>query len=251
MKNGTRKSQKKSPIKNNTMETLNTTRHIDILNPDMISDLRIDVIGCGATGSKIALSLAKLGITNIHCWDFDTVESHNIPNQVYTLQDVGKLKVEALQRIIKEATGTTTITAHNEKVDGTQELGDIVFLLTDTMSSRKEIWEAGLKYKMRTSLLIETRMGKDAGMIYTLNPNSIGHIKEWENTLYEDQEAEVSSCGSTISVGPTADIVSGYAVWQFMRWFQIEKKEADDTLENEIIFSLRSTYTMSRQFNTY
>lgn len=73
-----------------------------------------------------------------------------------------------------------------KKVDGSQELGDIVFLLTDTMSSRKEIWNAGLRYKMRTSLLIETRMEKDAGMIYTLKSQQTRHIKDWEKTLYED-----------------------------------------------------------------
>lgn len=39
------------------MATINTMRHIDIFNPDMVDDIRIDVIGCGATGSKIALSL--------------------------------------------------------------------------------------------------------------------------------------------------------------------------------------------------
>lgn len=230
------------------MAQINPIRHIDILNPDDIMDMRFDIIGCGATGSKVALSLAKLGIKNIHCWDDDIVEEHNIPNQAFALSDIGKPKVEALKRVILEATGCT-ITTHNERVNGTQELGDIVFLLTDTMASRKEIWEKSLKYSFTTSLMIETRMGKDNGRIYTIVPSSPDHIRHWEGTLYEDQAAEVSSCGSTISVGPTADIVSGYAVWQFLIWYAIEKKGKDAKIENEIIFALQPQMLMASQFS--
>ena len=43
----------------------------------------IHIIGCGATGSWVALMLAKMGISNITCWDFDKVEEHNLPNQFF------------------------------------------------------------------------------------------------------------------------------------------------------------------------
>lgn len=229
------------------MAQINPIRHIDILNPDEITDLRFDIIGCGATGSKIALSLAKLGIKNIHCWDFDIVEEHNIPNQIFFQEDIGKLKVDALQRIIFAATGSK-ITPHAEKVDGTQELGDIVFLLTDTMESRKQIWDNTLKYSLSTSLMIETRMGKDNGRIYTIIPTDPTHVKKWEETLYDSHVVELSSCGTTISVGPTADIVAGYAVWQFLIWYAIEKKGKEGSIENEIIFSLQPLMHISQTF---
>jgi molybdopterin/thiamine biosynthesis adenylyltransferase len=221
-------------------------RHLSVFSPHAFGQRRVDVIGCGATGSRIVLSLAKLGVENIHVWDFDQVEEHNIPNQAFGITDIGLNKAIALAALVKAATGTD-IAVHEEKVDGSQQLGEVVFLLTDTMLSRKEIWSGALKYKLRTNILIETRMGADSGRVYSLNPNRPGQIKAYEETLYADEEAEVSACGASVSVGPTAETVSGLAVWQLIRWFSIEQG-GDDELDNEIIFSLRPMMTISRKF---
>lgn len=222
---------------------IDTLRHIEVFSPDTFGDQRIDLVGVGATGSKIALELAKLGVRNIHVWDFDEVEAHNIPNQVYGQNHIGELKVEALQKIIEEQTGTL-VAVHPEKVDGSQHLGDVVFLLTDTMSSRQEIWKSGLRYKPYVKLLIETRMGSNNGRVYALNPSNPAHVKGWEATLYSDDVAEVSACGESITVGSTAGVVSGMAVWQLIRWHQREEqlklgKSHKDEIENELIFSLQ------------
>ena len=239
-------------------------RHISVFPPHAFGARRVDVIGCGATGSRVLPSLANLRVENIHAWDFDRVEEHNLANQVFRLKidpslpdgeplpdgtpntDVGLLKVEALKHIVLGKTGVA-IQSHAEKADGSQPLGEVVFLLTDTMSSRKEIWEKGLKFKLQTRLAVETRMGADNGRIYALNPNLLDHIRAWEEAWYPDEEAEVSACGASISVGPTAEIIAGLAVWQMVRWFAVEEG-GEDALDNEIIFGLRSTNAISRQF---
>lgn len=221
------------------------TRHLSVFNPIEFGRTRVDVIGCGATGSRIALSLAKLGVMNLHIWDFDKVEDHNLANQIYGMEHVGMFKGDALRSEIAHMTGEE-VTFHNEKVDGTQSLGDIVFLLTDTMKSRKEIWN-GLKFKMKTKLIIETRMGADSGRIYTVNPNRPTHVKPYEATLYDDTETEVSLCGTSISVGPTAELISSMAVWQMIRWFSL-LNGADDDLENELLISTRPMMVLSRGF---
>jgi molybdopterin/thiamine biosynthesis adenylyltransferase len=219
---------------------------MSVFSPDAFGKRRVDVIGAGATGSRIVLSLAKLGITNLHVWDFDQIEEHNIANQVYGLGDVGALKVEALQSIV-EADTRTVIEIYPERVDGSQGFGEIVFLLPDTMAARKEIWEKAIKFKLRTHLMIETRMGADTGRIYTINPSKPSHITEWEKTLYGDDEAEVSACGAPVTVGPTAEIISGLAVWQLIKWFAIEQGK-EVSLDNEIIFSLQPMVILTRNF---
>ena len=229
------------------MNNVDITRHVEVFSRDAFGNKRIDVIGAGATGSRIVLSLAKLGLENIHVWDFDVVEAHNIANQAYDQKHIGKLKVDALAEVVKEATGLK-IHTHNERVDGSQTLGDVVFVLTDTMASRKEIWNKGIRYKIRTKLMIETRMGADEGRCYTVNPSKPGQVKGWEGTLYEDAKAVVSACGTSITVGPTAEFLSGLAVWQFIRWQAIQSGK-EDTLDNEIIFGLRPLYTMTRNFD--
>lgn len=221
-------------------------RHLSVFSPAAFGSRRVDIIGCGATGSRIALSLAKLGVENIHLWDFDIVEEHNIANQAFGLEHVGLLKVGALASIIKVQAGAS-VTTHAERMDGSQTLGEIVFLLTDTMSSRREIWDRALRFKPGVKLLVETRMGADSGRVYSLQPYRPGHIKAWEQTLCDDSEAEVSACGASISVGPTAEIISGLAVWQMVRWFAIENG-GEDELDNEILFGLRSMMTITRKF---
>lgn len=231
-------------------------RHAQVFSRDSFGNRRIDVIGAGASGSRIVLSLAKLGLENIHVWDFDKVEAHNIANQAYSQADIGRPKVEALRDLVKQHTGLT-IEIHNERVDGSQELGEIVFLLTDTMASRQEIWKSGIRYKKRTKLMIETRMGSDVGRVYTVDPNKPVQVRGWEGTLYSDDVAEVSACGTSISVGPTAEFLSGLAVWQLIRWYAIEKsldtvepqaEKSEDALDHEILFGLRPVFFMNRQF---
>lgn len=222
-------------------------RHMDVFSPDAFGKKRIDVIGAGATGSRVVLELAKLGIQNIHVWDFDKVERHNIANQIFGEKDIGKQKVDALKKFVKANTGTE-ITTHDERVDGSQKLGEIVFVLTDTMSSRKEIWNKGLKYKLNTKLVIETRMGADQGRVYVVNPCKPAHIKGWESTLYDDKVAEVSACGASISVGATAGFTASLAVFQLIRWFAIERGSDTDELDQEIVFGLRPMVILTRSF---
>lgn len=225
---------------------IDSTRHRSVFSPDKFGDkARVDIIGCGATGSRIALSLAKLGIKNLHLWDFDIVEPHNLANQAYTLEDVGSPKVSALAAHIFAATGEWP-TQHNEPVTAKTQLGNIVFLLTDTMKSRKEIWQGAIRFKLHIKLMVETRMGAEEGRIYSISPTKMDEIKLWESTLCEDSEAAVSECGTSISVGPTAEIISGMAVWQFIRWYNVEINKGQDELDKEIIFNLRPTLIMNR-----
>ena len=101
---------------------------------------------------------------------------------------------------------------------------------------------------MSTNIVVETRMGKDAGRVYLFNPNLPNHIKKWEETLYEDKEAEVSACGTSISVGPTADMVNGIAVWQLIKQLNF-KIQGGVQAENEVIFGIYpNVMLLSRYF---
>ena len=218
-------------------ETLvDTVRHATVFSQSEFDNTRVDVIGCGATGSRIAMSLAKLGILNLHLWDFDVVEGHNIANQIFGLPDIGRPKVEALGARILADTGLQA-TLHAEKVDGSQPLGSVVFLLTDTMASRKEIWEGAIRYRQNVKVMIETRMGVTECRVYCVRPNVVESCAGWEKTLYSDEQAVESACGTKISVGPTAELISGQSVWSFIRWWQSQRKDSEVKLPpSEYIF---------------
>lgn len=198
-------------------------RQSSIICPHDVNDtgMQIDVIGAGATGSYVVLQLAKMGLTNIHVWDGDVVEGHNLPNQLYGVEDIGVPKVEALSKIIKRLTDID-IHVHNQFVcKDSEPLGDVVFLLTDSMESRREIYETCIKYNPSSKLCIETRLAATQGRIYAFNPLDTIEQEMWENTLYSDVEAEVSECGTTIVMGASSSMIASVAVWQFIKWFRL------------------------------
>lgn len=198
-------------------------------------DGQIGFIGTGATGSRAILVAAMLGAKNIHVWDDDKVESHNVPNQAFGNGDVGKLKVEAVRDLVRAKTGIE-ITIHPERVYGTTTgLGNVVFLLTDSMKSRKEIWEGAIKNHPDVSLMIETRMGAMLGRIYSIDPNDGKQIEFWESSLYTDEEAPRSACGATISLGPCAGAIADLALIQLVRWVA-SKSGSQDKPEAEVLF---------------
>lgn len=56
----------------------------------------VGIAGCGGLGSQAAVSLARAGVGRLILVDGDRVEESNLNRQHYFLEDVGRLKAEAL-----------------------------------------------------------------------------------------------------------------------------------------------------------
>jgi len=240
-------------------------RQLDLLDPKQIGDRSVTLVGAGATGSHIAWYLAQLGWGDknqgqgtLKVFDDDKVEDHNLANQIYEPEHVGLLKVEALKKMIIRKFGFE-IETHAEKV--TNQRNDVsakyVFLLTDTMSSREEIFEKCLKFSFTTDLVIETRMGLRDGRVYAFNPNDPNQVSEWKATLYKDDEAQVSRCGASASIISTVTFLASMAVGQLVQHFNctygsdtLREKGTAMKMWNEIHFSLYPLAMMVRQFGT-
>ena len=192
------------------------SRQVNILNPEEFK-LPIHIIGAGATGSWVAFSLAKMGLSNITVYDFDEIGMHNLPNQMFNLVQIGKNKAMAIKANIKSYTGIN-IKARNMKVEGNIPLQGIVFLLTDTMKSRKDIYYKSIKNNPMVDLLIETRMDLRGGRIYAINPKDRLQTKIYEETLYDDSEAEISACGVSQTVLPSALAMTSHAIWTLLNF---------------------------------
>lgn len=203
------------------MSDLNLSRHLPIFNPQHHT-APIHIIGAGATGSRLWLALVELGITNMSIYDFDTVESHNLANQIYLNQDIGKPKVDALRDYYKLKTGMSppnNMHFINEKITPfwRNEFEGFVILLTDTMSSRREIFNTFCHNNPFVIRVFETRMASTHGNINSVNPNNYQESQSWLNSLVDDDApGETSACGASISVGTTASIIANLAVWQFI-----------------------------------
>ena len=213
------------------------SRQANILNPEEFNR-PIHIIGAGATGSWVAFTLAKMGLSNITVYDFDEVGMHNLPNQMFGLSDIDKNKALSIRNIIRRFTGFN-IKARTQKVEGGQPLQGIVFMLTDTMKSRKDIYNMSIKNNPNIDLLIETRMDLRGGRIYAIDPKNRYMCKQYEGTFYSDDEAEISACGVSQTVLPTALAITSHAIWKLLNYINGEPlfNETIIDLPNEIIFS--------------
>lgn len=216
-------------------ESINIMRHESIFNPKDY-DFPIHIIGAGATGSRVFAALVELGVKNISVYDDDVVEDHNLANQIYGVDDINEPKVIGCYNFTLHKLGIVPkemIFANRRVTDGYVRnggvAGGIVFLLTDTMASRREI-VAGLHRRCITPsgaesaplLIIETRMASTHGSVFTLNLFDEEQYKQWRSTLVDDDNEdliELSPCGTALSVGTTASLIANYAVWQMMQFF--------------------------------
>lgn len=214
------------------------SRQVNILNPEEFNT-KINIIGAGATGSWIAFSLAKMGLSNLHIYDFDEVGMHNLPNQMFGVRDIDRNKALSIRNIIKLFTGFT-VNARNEKIDGTKPLQGIVFMLTDTMKSRKDIYNRAIKNNPAIDLLIETRMDLRGGRIYVVDPKDREQTKMYEQTFYSDDEAEVSACGVSQTVLPSALAITSHAIWKLLNYINGE------TVYNETILDFSNEIVMTQ-----
>lgn len=219
--------------------SLDISRHKELFNPENF-DIPINIIGVGATGSWLALSLAKLGITDIAVWDYDKIEEHNIANQAFLPHQIGQFKVDALADLILQATGSTIYKVNDKVVH--QRMSGIVFLMVDSMEGRKQIWQNCIKLKSAVKHLIEPRMGLDMGRIYNIDPVNMRHIEEYENTYYTDEEAELSACGNSMSVISSAMAVTSWCTRQLINYVNGED------MDNEILIDFKYNNIISTRW---
>lgn len=189
-------------------------RQIDFATPEELR-FEITVIGAGGIGSPVAFTLAKMGCSRMTLVDFDRVEAHNLPNQMYRPADLGTPKVEALAEIIAEFTGTLPQAAFR-RYQG-DPLSGVVISAVDSMATRSQIWSS-IKGNVRVPLYIECRMGGEEARVYALNPVVPSEQREYEKSLYSDGEAVELPCTAQAIIycpmfvaGTVAKMVQAYA----------------------------------------
>ncbi|MBN1234126.1 MAG: sulfur carrier protein ThiS adenylyltransferase ThiF [Candidatus Coatesbacteria bacterium] len=66
----------------------------------ILSSSVIGIAGVGGLGSNVAVSLARAGIGKIILCDFDTVQASNLNRQQFRIDQIGKMKVDALKEYL-------------------------------------------------------------------------------------------------------------------------------------------------------
>ena len=196
---------------------MNLNKHYDFFNPENLVQ-EIHIIGVGAVGSCIAEQLARLGVEKIHIHDFDIVSEHNITNQMYLANQIGKPKTEALTEILKSINPDIQVSCHGEWTQETPLSGH-VFLAVDNIELRKEILNAN-KYNPNITTVYDCRMGLTDAQAYAAKWNETGKEFLLSTMNFTSEEAKanvpISACGTALNVTPTVRIITSLVVANYI-----------------------------------
>lgn len=119
---------------------------------EVLSSLRIGIVGVGGTGSLVAEQLYRLGVGHLRLFDGDCLDATNL-NRVYnaTMQDVGRPKVRIAKDRLDMIGFSTVVEAVAEPItEENAALGlrdcDIVFGCTDKHLPRAILTQLSLRY---------------------------------------------------------------------------------------------------------
>jgi hypothetical protein len=189
------------------------TRYAGIIEPHLLADAVVDIIGVGAIGRQVALHLATIGIGKVNLWDFDTIEPLNYGPQGFRPDQDGQLKVDATAEDMLRINPAMVVNTqphrwfHRDK----DPVSPAYFCCVDNMESRRMIFEKLLETG-KYPFFCDTRMGAQNMKIISVTPAT---FVTYEYSLFDSSEAFGAPC-TMRSTYYCASIAAGLAVVQLM-----------------------------------
>lgn len=182
---------------------------------------QIHIVGCGAIGSHVAEQLTRMGCSNIHLWDFDTVSPHNITNQMFVQADVGRPKVEAVADMMLAINPDCKITLHNCPLEDPYIVNGYIFMCVDKIDVRKAIVNAN-KMNPNAIAVFDFRMRLTDAQYYAADFSRPEQVEELLKTMdFTQEEADAatpqSACGVELSVIYTVKAIVAAGVCNFVK----------------------------------
>ena len=201
---------------------MDLSKSYEYFKPEKIGG-RVHIIGCGSIGSTVAENLARCGVKKFTLWDFDTVESHNLANQMFLARHVGKPKVEALLDILCEINDEVRQqTRLKPKGWNGEQLSGYLFLCVDSIELRRRIVSEHIG-SSNVLAVFDFRTGLEDAQHFAADWSKPEQRKNLLDTMnFSDEEAKaetpVSACNVELGVCPTVRIISALGVANFMNF---------------------------------
>lgn len=191
---------------------MNLVKSFEFFNPNNVEGT-IHIIGCGSIGSTLAENLARLGLSKFNLYDFDMVESHNLTNQMFFNDDIGKLKVDATKDLLLRINPEARIkTFPNGWEEGTV-LNGYVFLCVDNIETRRKICESN-KHNPMIKAVFDFRTTLKTTQLFACQWDDVNGVANFIASMqFTHEEAKASTprtaCG--LEMGVVSTIRAGVA----------------------------------------
>lgn len=201
---------------------MDLAKSYEFFKPEML-DCRVHIIGCGSVGSVVAENLARFGITKMSLYDFDTVEAHNIANQLFCQPDIGRPKIEALAEYLCKINPDceADLKLYPDGWNG-QRLSGYVFLCVDNIDLRREI-ATGCKENTYVKGMFDFRTRLTDAQHYAADWSDPKMVDNFINSMafsHEEakEETPVSACNVTLSVCTSIRAIVALGVSNFINF---------------------------------
>lgn len=167
-----------------------------------IQKARIIVAGIGGIGSNVAFQLARMIPANLTLYDDDNVEMVNMAGQLFSNNNIGESKVDAIANMIYSYTSMKQVLAIKDKFTLDKEPGDIMICGFDNMRARKTFFNSWCNHISNKSieerskcLYLDGRLSMDTLQILCIKGDDQYNIDRYEREfLFADYEADATVC---------------------------------------------------------
>lgn len=203
---------------------ISSIKHQEFFDPNTLTE-SVHIIGVGAIGSHIAEQLARLGVTQLHLYDFDKVEAANVANQMYYDYQIGQSKLESIQQTLRMINPDIELNLY-EGGYKKQALTGYVFLCVDNIDLRRSIVEMH-RYNSNIKAMFDFRMGLTDAQHYAADWADDKQVTNLLGTMqFTHEEAKeatpVSVCGTTLSILPTIREITAFGISNWIN-FMLKK----------------------------
>jgi hypothetical protein len=139
--------------------------------------------------------------------------------------------VEALRDLIRAFTGLEIVPV--QEAVSHQRLSGLVISGVDSMSARQAIWQGAIRYRSNVELYIDARMGAEVCRIYSVRPSDPEDVRNYELTLYDDDQATDDACTARAIIYNVLSIAGLIAN-------QVKKYAKGERLDREVILDLKT-----------
>jgi molybdopterin/thiamine biosynthesis adenylyltransferase len=175
----------------------------------------ITLAGLGGIGSWAALLLARLKPANIYLYDDDYVEMVNLAGQLYGMKEIGKSKVDAVGKYIRDNANFYSFIARRERYTDRTFSTPVMICGFDNMSARKNFfqsWKRRYDSSPEHALFIDGRLTATEFQVFCMTKADTELMTRYEQEfLFDDSEASHEIC-SFKQTAYLANMIAGVIV---------------------------------------
>ncbi|WP_278568202.1 ThiF family adenylyltransferase [Intestinibacter bartlettii] len=166
-----------------TIQSLNKQMTERLSGTENISKRPINILGCGALGSKISMNLARMGYTEQHLYDKDIILPHNLVRHYVSKRAAIGFPKARIMKIEMDCMFTNNSSSHFENIFDIEILPD--GLTVDcTASKRSLFWSLSREIIKSPMLRTEIYLGGKMGLSLFEGKNRNPDIYDMQVSLY-------------------------------------------------------------------